>query len=60
MDMVWSQHIGQLVNVDVDDDQRHSTLLLLPPLGRLLKEMKSGELLSHLKGCGLALPLIEF
>ena len=43
----------------MDDDQRHSILLLLPPLGRLLEEMKAGKLLSHLQGCCLALPLID-
>ena len=31
----------QLVNAEVDDDQRHSTLLLVPLLGRLLEEMKA-------------------
>ena len=44
----------------MDDNQRHSTLLLLPPLGHLLEEMKAVEFLSHLQCCGLALPLIDF
>ena len=38
MEMVWVASRWQLVNVDVDDDQRHSTLLLGPLLlGRLLE-----------------------
>ena len=31
----------QLVNAEVDDDQNHSTLLLVPLLGHLLEEMKA-------------------
>ena len=32
----------QLANADVDDDQRHSTLLLVPLLlGRLLEELEN-------------------
>ena len=31
----------QLANAEVDDDQRHSTLLLVPLLGRLLEELKT-------------------
>ena len=48
----------QLANAEVDDDWHHSTLLLLPPLGRLLEEIKAWELCSQ--GCCLALPLIDF
>ena len=33
----------QLANAEVDDDQRHSTLLLGPLLGRLLEEPNTGE-----------------
>ena len=31
----------QLANAEVDDDQRHSTLLLVPLLGRLLEGRKA-------------------
>ena len=41
MGMVWVESYRQLVNADVDDDQRHSTLLLRPLLGRLLEELDS-------------------
>ena len=51
----------QLANANVDDDQRHSTLFLVPLLlGRLLEEMRPWEILSHLVSCCLALPLIDF
>ena len=43
MVMVWVESHRQLVNADVDDDQRHSTLLLCLLLGRLLEELDSGE-----------------
>ena len=43
MGMVWVKSHQQLVNVDVEDDQRHSTLLLCLLLGRLLEELDSGE-----------------
>ena len=49
----------QLVNADVDDDQRHSTLLLDSPLGRLLEEKKDLELWSRFLSCCFALPLID-
>ena len=35
--MVWVESHWQLVNAEVDDDQRHSTLLLGALLGRLLE-----------------------
>ena len=42
MGMVWVESHRQLVNAEVDDDQRHSTLLLgLLLLGRLLEELVS-------------------
>ena len=42
MGMVWVESHRQLVNAEVDDDQRHSTLLLGPLLlGRLLEELVS-------------------
>ena len=37
MYMVWVAARWQLVNAEVDDDQRHSTLLLGLLLGRLLE-----------------------
>ena len=53
-------------NDEVDDDQRHSTLLLGLLLGRLLKvalfldvSLKSFRTLNLLLGCCLALPLID-
>ena len=41
MGMVWVESHRQLVNAEVDDDQRHSTLLLCLLLGRLLEELAS-------------------
>ena len=38
----------QLANAEVDDDQRHSTLVLVPLLGRLLEEIRAWKLLSFL------------
>ena len=40
--MVWVESHWQLVNAEVDDDQRHSTLLLEPLLGHLLEEQDTG------------------
>ena len=42
MGMVWVAARWQLANAEVDDDQRHSTLLLQPLLERLLEELKIG------------------
>ena len=50
----------QLANAEVDDDQRHSTLLLYHLLGRLLEDIKDRELLSCFLRCCFALPLIDF
>ena len=41
MGLVWVKSRWQLVNARVDDDQRHSTLLLGPLLERLLEELKT-------------------
>ena len=41
MGMVWVESHQQLVNGEVDDDQRHSTLLLGLLLGRLLEDKDS-------------------
>ena len=38
MDLAWVAARWQLANAKVDDDRRHSTLLLDTPLGRLLEE----------------------
>ena len=38
--MVWVAARWQLANAKVDDDQRHSTLLLQPLLERLLEELE--------------------
>ena len=66
MDLAWVAARWQLANAEVDDDQRHSTLLLGLLLGRLLKvalfldvSLKSLIMLNLLLGCGLALPLID-
>ena len=46
MGMVWVESHQQLVNVDVDDDQRHSTLLLGTLLGRLLEEIDTWDIMT--------------
>ena len=56
----------QLANAEVDDDQRHSTLLLGLLLGRLLEvalfldvSLKSLRTLCRFLGCCFALPLFD-
>ena len=46
MEMVWVKSRWQLVNAKVDDDQRHSTLLLEPLLGCLLKEIDTWDIMT--------------
>ena len=46
LEMVWVKSHWQLVNAKVDDDQRHSTLLLGTLLGRLLEEIDTWDIMT--------------